>query len=62
MKVKNNCKLLLALLLSAGFAPSAVFATSGKPNVVVKEAFQRKNTISGKVRTPMESRLLEPAS
>lgn len=49
MKVKNNCKLLLALLLSAGFAPSAVFATSGKPNVVVKEAFQRKNTISGKV-------------
>lgn len=42
MKVKNNCKLLLALLLSAGFAPSAVFATSGKPNVVVKEAFQRK--------------------
>ena len=49
MKVKNNCKLLLALLLSAGFAPSAVFATSGKPNVVVKEAFQRKNAISGKV-------------
>jgi len=49
MKVKNNCKLLLALLLSAGFAPSAVFATSGKPNDVVKEAFQRKNTISGKV-------------
>ena len=49
MKVKNNCKLLLALLLSAGFVPSAVFATSDKPNVVVKEAFQRKNAISGKV-------------
>ena len=32
MKVKNNCKLLLALLLSAGFAPSAVFATAEKCN------------------------------
>lgn len=30
MKVKNNCKLLLALLLSAGFAPSAVFANIGQ--------------------------------